>query len=169
MTLLGALLVIGIGSGIVNGQTDNLAVSVVPPERSGMATGIFNTMRITGDAITIGGAGAILISLTQSRLTDLLWGTSVEVGGFTAQIVNQVARGDISGAAAAVSGGRELFTEAAVMSYSGAFSNLFVLIACVSFVGAVLMLTLIRSRDMFSPSPSLGVAESRDDLHRERD
>jgi len=154
VALLSALLLIGIGSGIVNGQTDNLAVSVVPPEHSGMAAGIFNTMRITGDAITIAGAGAILLSLTQRRLTDLLWGTSVEVGDSTAQIVNQVARGDISGAAAAVSEGQELFTEAAAMSYSSAFSNLLVITAFVSLVGAVLMLIMIRSRGMFSPSTS---------------
>jgi EmrB/QacA subfamily drug resistance transporter len=154
ITLLGAMLVISIGSGIVNGQADNLAVSVVSPERSGMASGIFNTMRLSGDAITIAAAGAILIGFTQKRLSDLLWGTSVELHRSIGETANQLARGDISDASTAVSVGQEMFMEAARMSYLGALSNLFVIIACVSFIGAVLMLTLIRSQDMFSPSAS---------------
>lgn len=152
LTLIGALLIIGIGSGIVNGQADNLAVSTVSSARSGMATGIFNTMRLTGDSITIAGAGALLFGLTQNRLTDLLWGTSVELGNSATEIINQVARGDISGAT--VSGGQELFTEAAVISYSSAFSNLLIITTCVSFVGALLMITLIRSQDIYSSDTS---------------
>ena len=148
LTLIGALLIIGIGSGIVNGQTDNLAVSTVSSDRSGMATGIFNTMRITGDSITIAGAGAILFGLTQNRLTSLLWGTRVELGSSTTAIVNRVARGEISGLE--VTRGQELFTQAAVMSYSNAFSNLLIITTFVSLIGALLMLTLIRSQDMQS-------------------
>ncbi|QMS86247.1 MFS transporter (plasmid) [Nostoc edaphicum CCNP1411] len=154
IALVSALLIIGTGTGIVNGLLDNLAVSVVNPEHSGMASGIFNTMRLTGDAITIGGAGAILTSLTQSRLSDLLWGTSVRLGSSTAQIANQIARGDINGAATTISAGREIFTKAAIESYSSAYSNLFVIVAFVSLVGALLTLILVRSRDMFSSSIS---------------
>ena len=43
----------GIGTGITFGLMDNLAVSVVPADRSGMAAGIFSTMRIAGEMIAI--------------------------------------------------------------------------------------------------------------------
>lgn len=152
--LLGALLTIAIGTGIVNGQLDNLAVSVVPPERGGMASGIFNTMRLTGDAVTIGAAGAILTSLTQSRLSDLLWGTPVQLRTSIAEIASHLARGDISGAVTSVSVGREVFAEAALQSYTSALGNLFALIAFISFFGVVVTLTLVQSRDLFSPSTS---------------
>lgn len=149
--LLSGLLVTGIGTGIVNGLMDNLAVSVVSSERSGMAAGIFNTMRVVGDATAIAGAGAILIALTRSRLLDLLWGTSVLARDTAAGFANQVARGEINNAAASVSSaGREVFIQAATQSYVSALSNLLIIIACISFIGAVLILALVRAGDFFS-------------------
>jgi EmrB/QacA subfamily drug resistance transporter len=149
--LLSGLLVTGIGTGIVNGLMDNLAVSVVSSERSGMAAGIFNTMRVVGDATAIAGAGAILIALTRSRLLDLLWGTSVVARDTAAGFANQVARGEINNAAASVSSaGREVFIQAATQSYVSALSNLLIIIACISFIGAVLILALVRAGDFFS-------------------
>ncbi|MGA0585792.1 MFS transporter [Dyella sp. KRB-257] len=45
-SILGPLLVIGVGTGLPWGLMDGLAVSVVPKERAGMATGIFSTTRV---------------------------------------------------------------------------------------------------------------------------
>ncbi|WP_405615130.1 MFS transporter [Streptomyces sp. NBC_00076] len=42
--LYAALLLAGVGIGLAFGVMDNAAVSVVPAERSGMASGIFNTV-----------------------------------------------------------------------------------------------------------------------------
>ncbi|WP_394782325.1 MFS transporter [Undibacterium sp.] len=54
----GALLILGMlltgaGSGLINAQMTNVAVSVVPHERSGMATGISGTMRQAGFVFAI--------------------------------------------------------------------------------------------------------------------
>ena len=43
----------GIGAGLINAQMTNVAVSVVPPERAGMATGISGTMRQAGFVFAI--------------------------------------------------------------------------------------------------------------------
>ena len=48
-----SLLTIGIGASVPIGIADNLAVSVVPPERAGMAIGIFGTMRAAGEATAL--------------------------------------------------------------------------------------------------------------------
>ena len=52
LTLL-AMLLIGIGSGLPWGLMDNLSVSVVPPQRAGMATGIFSTVRVAGEGVAL--------------------------------------------------------------------------------------------------------------------
>jgi MFS family permease len=64
MQLAGPLLLFGIGVGSAFGVMDNAAVSVVPKERAGMASGIFNTMRITGEGLAIAGAASLLATLT---------------------------------------------------------------------------------------------------------
>lgn len=63
-----AMLVIGIGIGLPWGLMDGLAVSVVPKERAGMATGIFNAVRLAGDGMAIAVVGAILSARILSGL-----------------------------------------------------------------------------------------------------
>jgi len=52
------LLLIGAGIGLPWGLMDGLAVSVVPRERAGMASGIFNTVRVAGEGIALALVGA---------------------------------------------------------------------------------------------------------------
>ena len=54
------LLVAGIGAGLPWGLMDDLAISIVPKERAGMATGIFSTMRVAGEAIALAIVGAVI-------------------------------------------------------------------------------------------------------------
>ncbi|MFZ6648569.1 MFS transporter [Undibacterium sp. TJN25] len=51
--LIAGMLLTGTGSGLINAQMTNVAVSVVPHERSGMATGISGTMRQAGFVFAI--------------------------------------------------------------------------------------------------------------------
>ncbi|HEY9273693.1 MFS transporter [Achromobacter sp.] len=67
-----AMLVIGIGIGLPWGLMDGLAVSVVPRERAGMATGIFNAVRLAGDGMAIAAVGAILSAHILSGLAALV-------------------------------------------------------------------------------------------------
>ncbi|MEU6587434.1 AhpC/TSA family protein [Nocardia sp. NPDC046763] len=56
----------GAGVGLAFGVMDNAAVSTVPVENAGVAAGIVNTMRITGESVA--GAAAPLTTLTAARL-----------------------------------------------------------------------------------------------------
>lgn len=58
-TLLAGFLVGGVGIGMVNPPLATTAVSVVPPQRAGMAAGVNNTFRQVGIATGIAGLGAI--------------------------------------------------------------------------------------------------------------
>ncbi|MFI9205653.1 MFS transporter [Streptomyces sp. NPDC053048] len=68
--LFGPLLVIGIGIGLIFGLMDGAAVSTVPPARVGMATGMFNTIRLASEAVAVAGMVAATVSLVQSKLSD---------------------------------------------------------------------------------------------------
>ncbi|HKT43798.1 MAG TPA: MFS transporter, partial [Gaiellaceae bacterium] len=74
-TLLAGFLVGGVGVGMVNPPLATTAVSVVPPQRAGMAAGVNNTFRQVGIATGIAGLGAIFQA-------------SYKVGGTRAQFVH---------------------------------------------------------------------------------
>lgn len=64
------LLLIGIGIGVPWGLMDAMAVSVVSPERVGMATGIFNTVRVSADGVAIAIFSALLATLIQQGMSS---------------------------------------------------------------------------------------------------
>ena len=65
--LLPGFIVTGIGIGTVNPVLASAAISVVPPERSGMASGANNTFRQVGIATGIAGLGAVFQSQIQQK------------------------------------------------------------------------------------------------------
>jgi EmrB/QacA subfamily drug resistance transporter len=58
--LLPGLILVGIGIGLANPAIAHIALAVVAPNRSGMASGISNTFRIGGVATGVAALGAIL-------------------------------------------------------------------------------------------------------------
>jgi predicted MFS family arabinose efflux permease len=68
LELAGPLVLTGAGVGLAFGVMDNAAVSTVPLDRAGAASGIFNTMRLAGESIAIAGAAAVLTSWTAAHL-----------------------------------------------------------------------------------------------------
>jgi hypothetical protein len=46
--MLGGMLVTGLGAGLLNGEIVKVGMSVIPPERAGMASGISGTVRSVG-------------------------------------------------------------------------------------------------------------------------
>ncbi len=74
--LLPGFLVAGAGVGLVNPALASTAIGVVPPQRSGMASGINNTFRQVGIATGIAVLGAIFESAITSKLAPQLAGTA---------------------------------------------------------------------------------------------
>ncbi|MFL9875555.1 MFS transporter [Paraburkholderia megapolitana] len=64
------LLLIGLGAAIPWGLMDNLAVSVVPSEKAGMAIGIFGALRVSIDSTAMAIVGSLLAFFARQTLTD---------------------------------------------------------------------------------------------------
>ncbi|RKT87249.1 Major Facilitator Superfamily protein [Saccharopolyspora antimicrobica] len=64
----GPLLLMGVGIAIATGLLDGLAVSSMPAEQSGMAAGLFNTTKLTGETLGIAVIGAVLAARTSGTL-----------------------------------------------------------------------------------------------------
>jgi EmrB/QacA subfamily drug resistance transporter len=58
--LVGGMFIIGIGAGILNSETAKVGMTVVPKERSGMASSFQGTIRFTGLSIGIAMLGVVL-------------------------------------------------------------------------------------------------------------
>ncbi len=155
--LVWPLATIGIGAGLPWGLMDDLSVSVVPKERAGMATGIFSTMRVAGEAIAIAIAGAVLVAATQADLHNTL--TAVDAANqahlpaLIPALANDLAGGNLDAAAALLpEAGRPPLLQA----YGNAFRVMLYVLAGVTFLSAVISVLLLRvSRQCSMPGPSL--------------
>jgi EmrB/QacA subfamily drug resistance transporter len=145
--LLAGFIVAGIGVALVNAPLASTAVSVVPPERAGMGSGINSTFRQVGIATGTAGLGALFQHLLADKATGPLARVPAEV---LAQGRPQVAG----------PGGREAY----LSLFTGALNDLFLVAAIVAFAGAVLSFVLIRQRDFLAsqagaaPAPEAEVA-----------
>jgi hypothetical protein len=98
----------------------NLAVSVVPPERAGMAVGIFGTMRAAGEAIALAIGLVLFTALLQPQLS------SAFAPAILPYAASEVANGNLVRAAAVQSAAGDLAD-----AYAAAFPVLMQLLAAV--------------------------------------
>jgi EmrB/QacA subfamily drug resistance transporter len=132
--LLPGLLLTGTGIGLANPAIAKIALGVVPPNRSGMASGISNTFRIGGLACGVAALGAVLQHGVQTKLAE-----AVPSPGHS--LVNAV----VSGGPRAVPAALEAAARTAFVS--GLTSVLLVGTVIVA-AGAVAAFALVRSRDL---------------------
>lgn len=120
---------IGIGIGLPWGLMDGMAVSVVEKERAGMATGIFNAVRVSADGIAIAIAGALLATFIQLGLLDV-------ITHFTPQQImeaaSRAALGDLQNATNQLKGQSGLLRE----EYASAFRHLLFILSAGSVLTA---------------------------------
>ncbi|RFU39245.1 MFS transporter, partial [Actinomadura logoneensis] len=79
-TVAPPLLLAGLGAGLSFGINDGLAMSLVAPDRAGMAAGFLNTMRLGSEAIVITVFGAVLVSLVGARVPSRALAERVAAG-----------------------------------------------------------------------------------------
>lgn len=130
------MLVIGTGISLPWGLMDGLAVSVVPKERAGMATGIFSTTRVAGEGVALAVVGAILSTLVADRIGALA------VNGNIAIASQRLVGGDVVLAASAIPG---VENTALVPLYSNAFSYLLLLLAAITLVTAFVVFLFLKT------------------------
>jgi hypothetical protein len=154
--LLPGFLVCGFGVGIVNPVLASGAVSVVQPQRSGMASGANNTFRQVGIATGIAVLGAVfqsqIVAHTTAALRRNADGAQIIHRGGT-QLQAAMSGGAVRQAAASLpAGARNTLLQAYHSGFSVTLNHLMVIGAVVAFVGAIAAFALVRQRDFIVPT-----------------
>ncbi|MDY0745502.1 MFS transporter [Paucibacter sp. R3-3] len=131
---LAPMLLIGAGISLPWGLMDGLAVSVVPRERAGMATGIFSTTRVAGEGLALAIVGAGLSALAALRLAPL--GCPVP----TSLIAQRLVAGDLAGAAAQCP---TVPAQILAHAFQDAFSTLALVLAAVTTLTALVVFVFL--------------------------
>jgi EmrB/QacA subfamily drug resistance transporter len=144
--LLPGFIVAGAGVGVVNPSLASTAIGVVPPRRSGMASGINSTFRQVGIATGIAGLGAIFQHVIATNLAPKLAGTPV------AGQVNSVAHAVTAGGAqnvlrAVPSALRPRATLAVHSAFATAMNDILLVAGIIALTGSVIGLALVRGAD----------------------
>ncbi len=144
--LLAGFLVAGAGVGLVNPALAATAIGVVPPQRSGMASGINNTFRQVGIATGIAALGAIFESTLKNKLGPALAHTPV--AGHAAALSKAVAAGGAQQVVASTPAKFRPEATAAIHSaFASAMNDVLLVGFIVALVGAVLAYALVRRSD----------------------
>jgi EmrB/QacA subfamily drug resistance transporter len=144
--LLAGFIVAGAGVGMINPALASTAIGVVPPQRSGMASGINSTFRQVGIATGIAVLGAIFESGLANKLAPALAGTPA--AGRATDISHAVAAGGAGQVVASVPPGqRARAAEAVHGAFAATMNDILLVAAIVAIVGAVLTLVLVRQSD----------------------
>jgi EmrB/QacA subfamily drug resistance transporter len=155
--LLPGFLVCGFGVGVVNPVLASGAVSVVQPQRSGMASGANNTFRQVGIATGIAVLGAVfqsqILAHTTSALNKSAFGPEIlQRGG--AQLQGAMSAGGVRGALSSIptAAARQALLDAYKVGFSATLNHLMVIGAVVALVGAVCGFALVRQSDFIVPA-----------------
>jgi EmrB/QacA subfamily drug resistance transporter len=147
--LLPGFILAGAGVGIINPAVADVAVSVVPKEHSGMASGINDTFRQVGIAVGIAAWGAIFLGRGASRVGDLLAGTPAATGDRPRGLVEAVSSGQLDSALAqAPPAARPDIADAAHQGFLVGMNDILMLGGILAIAGAVVSLWLIRESEI---------------------
>lgn len=146
-TILPGFVLTGIGSGIVNVVMGDVALSVVPKERAGMASGINDTFRQVGVSVGIAVWGAIFLGSGASRVAELAAGTPAASGDNPRRLVEAISSGHLSQVvAAAPPGVRPAVVHAAREGFLSGFNEILLLGGSLAILGGLATALLVRGR-----------------------
>jgi EmrB/QacA subfamily drug resistance transporter len=147
-SMAAGLLISGIGAGILNGETAKVSMSVIPPERAGMASGVSGTVRFSGIVVGFAALGAILFSRVSATLAQgLPAGSPID----PLTLTRNIAAGDLSGGAQAIASGIDLH-ELALHSFGSGYQAILLVGAGIALTASVLTWLCVRSADT-APTP----------------
>jgi len=159
--LIPGFIVAGIGSGMVNPPLASTAVGVVPPERSGTASGINTTFRQVGMATSIAVFGTIFTTSLRHHVLRSLSATP-ELAHRAPGLAAAVEQGNPARLTRNLPGRlQDQVITAVHAGYAGALDDLLLVSGVVALVGGACSFVLIRSRDFLAAKPEPTDAESR--------
>jgi EmrB/QacA subfamily drug resistance transporter len=145
--LLAGFVISGIGVGLLNPVIADVALSVVPKERSGMAAGINDTFRQVGIAVGIAAWGAIFLGTGATKAQEIAGGSLS--GGQARGLVEAASSGGLGQALAdAPQQAQGALRNAAEQGFLHGLNEILLLGAIVAAAGAVLALWLVREREI---------------------
>jgi hypothetical protein len=148
-TLLPGFLLAGAGVGLLNPVIADVALSVVPSERSGMASGINDTFRQVGIAVGIAAWGAIFLARGAGEVRDVTSGTPAAIGSAPRKLVEATSSGNLHQAVGSLPPGtRQGAAHAAREGFLAGFNEILLLGGLLALGGAVLALLLVRESEI---------------------
>ena len=144
--LFAGFVIAGAGIGMINPALASTAIGVVPPARSGMASGINNTFRQVGIATGVAALGAIFQHRVQTKVVELL--SSTPVAGRGRALAHMVGNSEADQAIrSSPPSARGVVADAARQAFISGFNEILVIAAVLAFVGAGVGFLLVRRRD----------------------
>jgi EmrB/QacA subfamily drug resistance transporter len=148
-TLLPGLLVAGASIGLLNPVIAEASVSVVPSERSGMASGINQTFRQVGVSVGIAAWGALFLGRGAAKVSALAANTPAAAGDRPHRLVEAASFGALRPVLRAVPPDvRDTIARAAHEGFLIGLNDILLSASVVAFAGAILSVVLVREREL---------------------
>lgn len=152
VALIAGLVVAGTGAGVLNSEVVKVGMTVIPPPRAGMASGVSDTVRFSGIVIGFAALGAVLAARIKTVLNSGLESLRHTDGAGhidTLALIRSIAAGDLSGAVAgAPAGVRSSLHGLALASFGAAFQAILFTAAAFAAVSALLTWAPIRREEI---------------------
>ena len=136
--LVPGFIVTGAGAGLVNVVIADVALSVVPKERSGMASGINDTFRQVGVSVGIAAWGALFLHSGSSKVESITGAT----GAQPRHLVEAVSSGQVPAGSGGAAG------QAARDGFLSGFNEIMLIGGGVAIAGALLVALLVREGEI---------------------
>ncbi|HTD08248.1 MAG TPA: MFS transporter [Solirubrobacteraceae bacterium] len=143
--LLPGLIVAGVGVGIVNTVIADVALSVVPKERSGMAAGINDTFRQVGISVGVAAWGALFAAHGAAKIDS----QAPAARGHGRQLIEAVSSGRLHNAVATLPVEvRGAVAHAARAGFLSGLNEILLLGGALAVVGGIAATLLVREREI---------------------
>ena|SRR5277367_1010987 len=161
--LIPGFIIGGFGVGLVNPALASTAVGVVPPARSGMASGINSTFRQVGIATGIAGLGAVfqhqVTTKTVSEIVSAPHGAEIITATHGA-LPGALQAGGVGQLAAALpQAARAVLSHAYRSGFTSAFSEITLIAAIIALVGSAFAYVLVRPQDFVATGDQIKAPE----------
>jgi len=141
------MIVTGCGAGILNGDTQKAIMACVPPNRTGMASGISTTTRFTAIVTSVGVLGAVLASRTRTAFDLALANAPAVRKSLDADFMSRLLAGDAAHSTEHLAPAAKVFlATAAPASFASGFASALCVAGVLALVIAVIVWGLAGRR-----------------------
>jgi EmrB/QacA subfamily drug resistance transporter len=147
------MLVTGCGAGLLNGETVKVSMSVIPEDRSGMASGIGGTLRFVGLVTGLTGLGTVLAAATERHFVQAITAVGLADSiGSPRILVSRMIVGDAANVFSHLpEAAHAPMLAISRLSFGAGFTLVLVVAGSVAALAALLTSGLIRSAESAPP------------------